>query len=350
MASMYEIAREAGVSASTAARALRGTGYCSPESKEKVLAAAKRLGYIPSHAARSLKLKRTQKILFCIPDIYNPFYFRMIKGVTDVLEKYDYFPILCHTRGKAELELKILRNLQEGYGDGMVFVSFDFNERNIQAVNACGCPVVLTNHYQSPAGEDKFDCVYVDTYEGIRRACLHLIDSGYRRIGYIGGGLNQTGRERLAGFTRAMHERGLTPHQSHCKVGDFSMESGRRNMLELLDDSRPPEALVAANDLMAIGALQVCKERHMNIPDDMAIIGMDNSDLAAILGLSSIRMQEEEIGRQAATMLMERILRKRQDKRTIRLLPELVLRASTGINVKNVTLLHPSLNRCANCR
>ena len=87
MASMYEIAREAGVSASTAARALRGTGYCSPESKEKVLAAAKRLGYIPSHAARSLKLKRTQKILFCIPDIYNPFYFRMIKGVTDVLEK-----------------------------------------------------------------------------------------------------------------------------------------------------------------------------------------------------------------------------------------------------------------------
>ncbi len=154
MASMYEIAREAGVSASTAARALRGTGYCSPESKEKVLAAAKRLGYIPSHAARSLKLKRTQKILFCIPDIY--------------------------------------------------------------------------------------------------------------------------------------------------------------------------------------------KERRMNIPDDMAIIGMDNSDLAAILGLSSIRMQEEEIGRQAATMLMERILRKRQDKRTIRLLPELVLRASTGINVKNVTLPNQS--------
>ena len=88
MPTIYEIARETGVSASTAARALRGTGYCSQASREKVISVAKRMGYIPSHAARSLKLKRSQKVLFCIPDIYNPFYFRMIKGASDVLEDH----------------------------------------------------------------------------------------------------------------------------------------------------------------------------------------------------------------------------------------------------------------------
>ncbi len=330
MPTIYEIARETGVSASTAARALRGTGYCSQASRAKVISVAKRMGYIPSHAARSLKLKRSQKVLFCIPDIYNPFYFRMIKGVSDVLEQHDYFPVLCHTKGNIEEEMKMLRNLQEGFGDGMVMVSFDFNTRNIKAVNASGCPVVLTNHYQSPSGEDKFDCVYVDTHEGIRMACLHLIDSGYRRIGYIGGGPNQTGRERFAGFTRAMHERGLTPHQSHCKVGDFSMESGQAAMQALLEAGEMPEALVAANDLMAIGALRVCKERGIRVPEDIALIGMDNSDLAVCLELSSIRMQEEEIGRQAALLLMDRIVHGRQEKRTVRLLPQLVLRASTG--------------------
>jgi len=327
MATIYEIAKEAKVSPSTVARALRGTGYCSPENRERIQAIAKRMGYVPSHAARSLKSKRTQKVLFCIPDIYNPFYFRMIKGASDVLEDHGYFPVLCHTKGDLKTELKMLRNLQEGYGDGMIFVSFDFNERNIAAVNASGCPVVLTNNYQSPDGRDNFDCVYVDTHEGIRMAAVHFINKGYQRIGYLGGNTQtQTGKERFSGFMRALQEKGVPIHQRYFKVGDFSTESGRQAMLELIESGDLPDALVVANDLMAIGALKVCQEHGVKVPEDMAVIGMDDSDLAFHLNLSSIHMYEEEIGKQAARLLMDRILRVNQDKKTIRLQPSLVLR------------------------
>ncbi len=332
MVTIYEIAREAGVSPSTVARALRGTGYCSAENRQKIKAIAKRMGYVPNHAARSLKSKRSQKVLFCIPDIYNPFYFRMIKGASDVLEGHGYFPVLCHTKGDIDIELKMLRNLQEGYGDGMIFVSFDFNQRNIAAVNACGCPVVLNNNYQSPDGKDAFDCVYVDTFEGIRAAALHFIDQGHERLGYIGGrAQTQTGRERFAGFLRALLDRDVPVHQRFFKVGDFTMDSGRQAMTEMIEQGELPQALVVANDLMAIGALQVCQERGLRVPGDLAIIGMDDSDLAQCLHLSSIQMREEEIGRQAATLLMDRILHGHSEKRIVRLQPSLMLRGSSEL-------------------
>lgn len=332
MATIYEIAQEVGVSASTVARALRGTGYCSKENQEKIMAAAKRLNYVPSHAARSLKSKRTNKILFCIPDIYNPFYFGMIKGANDVFDQHGYYAILCHTRGDAQIELKMLRNLQEGYGDGMIFVSFDFNKENIGEVNACGKPVVLTNNYQSLRGEDHFDCVYIDTFEGIYMGCKRFIDTGFRRIGYIGGDTSvQTGRERFSGFVKAMNEGNVPINQKFLKEGDFSRLSGERAMEEMIAAGAIPEALVVANDLMAIGALKTCKRHGLRIPQDVALIGMDNTDLATCTTpeLSSISMKEEDIGRNAAALLMERILYGRREKKTIRLQPELCLRGSS---------------------
>lgn len=330
MVTIYQIARVAKVSPSTVARALRGTGYCSAEKRERIQAIARRMGYVPSHAARSLKSKRSQMVLLCIPDIYNPFYFRMIKGASEVLEQHGYFLVLCHTKGDIDTELRMLRLLKQGYGDGMIFVSFDFNERNIAAVNASGCPVVLTNYFQSPDGTDAFDCVYVDTQEGIRMAAAHLIDLGHRRLGYIGGNAStQTGRERFSGFLRALHDREVPIQQRYFKVGDFSMDSGRAAMQDLIAEGDLPEALVVANDLMAIGALQVCQQAGVRVPEDIRLIGMDDSDLARCLGLSSIQMREEEIGRSAASLLMERIHHSAADKQTIRLQPSLALRMTS---------------------
>ncbi len=332
MATIYEIAQEVGVSPSTVARALRGTGYCSKEKYDRIMEAAHRLQYVPSHAAKTLKSKRTNKVLFCIPDIYNPFYFRMIKGATDVLDQYSYFPVLCHTRGQEDIELKMLRNLQEGYGDGMIFVSFDINERNIGAINSCGLPVVLTNNYQSPKGNDQFDCVYIDTYEGIRMACAHFIKKGHRRIGYIGGNTAvQTGRERFLGFVKAMDEGGVPIDQRLLKEGNFSRESGETAMEEILRSGASPTALVVANDLMAIGALRICEREKVSVPEDIAMMGMDDSEMALCTTpqLSSVQMQQEEIGRTAARLLMERILKGRKEKQTVRLQPALSLRTSS---------------------
>ena len=333
MATIYEIAQATGLSPSTVSRALRGSGYCSKKNLDTIMVAARELGYVPSHAARSLKNKRTNKILFCIPDIYNPFYFGMIKGASDVFDAHGYYCILCHTRGEEEMEMRMLQNLKEGYGDGMILVSFDFNERNIKQINDSKLPMVLTNNYQSLGAEDYFDCVYIDTFEGVWMACRHLIDSGYRRIGYIGGSTAiQTGRERFAGFVKAMNESRLPIDQRYLKEGDFSRGSGEAAMREMIDAGAVPEALVVANDLMAVGALKVCRRSKIRIPDDIAIIGMDNTDLATCTSpeLSTVIMKEEEIGRHAAILLMERILHGRKEKKSIRLAPELFLRGSTA--------------------
>ncbi len=329
MASIYEIARQAGVSPSTVARALSGRGYCSEEKRKKILHLAQKMGYSPSHAARTLKSHITSKVLFCIPDIYNPFYFRMIRGVSEVLEGHDYLPLLCPTKGEMALELRMLQNLREGWGDGMVFVSFNFTPDNIAAVNAAQRPVVLTNNY--PEGpDDRFDAVYIDTVEGIAMSCRHFIAQGIRDIGYIGGSsAAQTGQERLAGYSQALREASIPMTADWILDGDFSTASGETAMRRLAALPKRPEALVVANDLMAIGALKVCRELHIRVPEDLKIIGMDDSDSAQLIGLSSVRMREDEIGRLAAELLMDRILGGPRPRRTLRLQPELSLRASS---------------------
>ena len=160
-------------------------------------------------------------------------------------------------------------------------------------------------------------------------ACRHFIDSGYTKIGYIGGDTSvQTGRERFAGFIKAMNEGNVPVNQKWLKEGDFSRESGEQSMEELIRAGTVPDALVVANDLMAVGALQACRARGPWHPRDIAIIGMDNTALSTCTNpeLSSIAMKEEDIGRHAATLLMQRILEGRTEKRTIRLQPELILR------------------------
>jgi len=332
MVSIYDIAEAVGVSPSTVSRALRGKGYCSEEKRQLVLKKAEEMGYSPTLAAKTLKSNRTQKILFCIPDIYNPFYFRMIKGATDVFEQNGYFPVLCHTKGQIELELKMIQNLNERYGDGMILVSFHFTEQNIQAVNHCEMPIVLTNRYESENPiYDRFDYVYIDTFEGIRMATQYLAQLGHRRLAYIGGkSETQTGRERLAEYMQGMKDSGIDLNPSLIKSGDYTSDSGEKAAYELLMSEPKPTGMVCANDLMAFGALKACHRVGLKVPDDMSVIGMDNTETATWSNppLTSIIMKEEEIGHHAATFLMERIMHNRVKRKTMRLTPDICIRDS----------------------
>ena len=332
MSTIYEIAKKVGLSPSTVARALNGKGYCSEESRKKILKAAEELNYTPTHAARTLKKKRTDKILFCIPDIYNPFYFGMIKGANDVLEKYGYFTLLCYTKHSLKEELRMIDVLREKLGDGMIFVSFNFCEQNIKAVNESGMPIILTNKYDSPDGEDKFDYVYIDTYKGIRLATRHLIEKGHNVIAYIGGDRSeQTGFERFCGYKDEIVQSGLDFNEQLVFDGNYTIESGYDCAARIIKSPLRPTGIVTANDLMAIGFFRYCNEHNFNIPEHFSIVGMDNTDLASNIkpGLSSVLMRQEEIGRNAATLLMERILEGRTYKKTVRLEPELIVREST---------------------
>ncbi|HHY83345.1 MAG TPA: LacI family transcriptional regulator [Clostridiales bacterium] len=333
MSNIYEIAKKVGLSPSTVARALSGRGYCSEESRKKVLEAAKEVNYSPTHAAKTLKSKRTNKILFCIPDIYNPFYFGMIKGANDVLEKYGYYTLLCYTKHNIEEELKMIEALREKYGDGMIFVSFNFCEKNISAVNASKMPVVLTNRYDSPRGEDYFDYVYIDTYKGVQLATRHLVDQGHRKIAFIGGNLEeQTSFERYSGWKDELINSGLDPDDSLVYEGDYTIDSGYACAEKIVKSSNVPTGIVAANDLMAIGFIRYCGDNGIKIPHDFAVAGMDNTDFSSVLKLTSVDMRQEEIGLNAASLLMERVLGGRTYKKTIRIEPRLVVRESSITN------------------
>jgi LacI family transcriptional regulator len=215
----------------------------------------------------------------------------------------------------------------------MILVSFNFSRRNIEPINACGMPVVLTNRYDSRGGGDRFDYVYIDTRKGIGLATAHLLAAGHRRIAYLGGfPSEQTGAERLAGYRDAMETAGVEVDPGLVVNSDYTRAGGYEAGRLLLAADRRPTAVVAANDLMAIGFMQACDAGSVRIPGDVSVVGMDNTDLATFVKprLSSVVMREEDIGANAASLLIERILGGRTARKTVRLEPELVVRESSG--------------------
>ncbi|RAP77541.1 LacI family DNA-binding transcriptional regulator [Paenibacillus montanisoli] len=329
---IYHIAERVGVSPSTVSRALSGRGYCGQKTKSRILAAAKEMNYAPVSAAQILKMRQTKKIIFAVPDICNPFYFDMINGINQVLEEHGYLMILFYTKHSLKEELKAIQNLKEKVADGMIMVSFNFNEENIEAINAVQAPVVLTNKYVSPEGEDRFDYVYTDTYHGIKLGTEHLIAQGIERIGYIGGNSSeQTGYQRLCGFRDAMEKAGLPVLYDYVAESDYTENGGYTTAKFWLQRSELPQAIVAANDLLAIGVMKACEEAALRIPEDIAIVGMDNLDIASRVHpkLTSVSLVQEEIGRRSAQVLMDRLQGIPREEGEIKLMPRLVVRHSS---------------------
>ena len=142
MATIYDVAKRTGLSASTVARALTGNGYCSQAAKATILAAAEELGYVPHQAAKTLKNNITKKIMLCIPDIMNPYYFAMIHGATQTLERFGYNIILGYTMHSPKKELEVLDSLKGRYVDGLIFGSFDYTPKLLRAIEATDLPTV----------------------------------------------------------------------------------------------------------------------------------------------------------------------------------------------------------------
>lgn len=295
---------------------------------------AKEMNYAPDHAAKMLKTKKTEKILFAVPDICNPFYFDMINGINSVIEEYGYLLILFYTKHSLNEELRAIQTLRERYADGMIMVSFHFCEKNINAINMLNAPVVLTNKYESPEGGDQFDYVYVDTYAAVKEAAKHLLEQGIRRIAYFGGDMKeQTGFERFCGYRDALTEAGLGINERYRIESDYTESDGYLAGQKLLALDEPPRAIIAANDLMAIGIMNACEDAGLSIPGDVAVTGIDNLDLCTRVRpkLTSVSMMQEEIGRNAARMLMSRMLGEPVRERAVRIVPRLVVRESSVI-------------------
>ena len=331
MSNIYEIAKITNLSPSTVARALSGRGYCSQEARELVQKTAKEMNYVPSQAAKTLRSNITNKILLSIPDIYNPFYFRMIKGVSDACERLNYRTILLPTNHSFEKEIQTVDSMREKFADGLIMVSFNFNEPLIDRIKHCAVPVVITNFYEDYSEKSNFDCVYVDHIKATYLATNYLVRRGHRRIVFIGGDPSeQTGGERLQGYKKALEAGGLPYEESYCLPAGFSRDTAREQFRLFLASGAPFTAVVAANDLMGIGVTDVCHEKGLKIPDDVSIITLDNTDFCTCVypNLTSVDMKQENIGTMAAELLLERIREHRDFRKSLLIEPEMIYRDS----------------------
>jgi LacI family transcriptional regulator, galactose operon repressor len=323
------VARIANVSVASASRVLNGI-KTNPETSRRVMEAAAAVGYVPNAAARSLRSRRTGQIAFAMPDVANPVYTMMIRSIADVARAAGSRLILHSTDANAEDELAFLDTLKERYVDGLILVSLDFTEAHAEAIAAPAVPVAVIG---TVAKDVRVDNVRVDSRRGAADAVRHLSAGGRSSIAFLNGPEGTTpGQARRRGYLDGLRACGLQRDDDLIETAaDFTIEAGReaaRNLLARV----VPDALLCANDLIAIGALGALRAGRLEVPRDVALVGMDNTPLATVTSpsLTTVDLGSGERARFAAELLLARIEQPGRRVRVVDVEPRLVVRESSG--------------------
>lgn len=330
VATIKEVAAAANVSTATVSRVLSGSKRARPQVRHRVLTAVDMLKYHPNHLARDLRAGLRKVIGVIIPDLQNPFLTGVVRGVEDVLQKSGYSLILGNSDEQAEREQKHLAVMRAEGAAGLILVPSDAPHANYESLRTWDIPIVAAD--RMPRGL-LVDLVCSDNRDGARAATSHLIAHGYKDIAIINGpdGVN-VAEDRLAGYREALLAAGIKPRHSLIIHSNFRQAGGRASMLRLLDQARPPRAVFVANNLMTLGALQAIHERGMAIPEEVAVVGFDDMPWAVSLrpALTVVAQPIEEIGREAAELLLQRLKTPNQLVRQIVLSTQLIIRSSCG--------------------
>jgi DNA-binding LacI/PurR family transcriptional regulator len=328
-----EVARVAGVSRATVSRVVNGNPKVGIDVKRQVERAIARLGYVPNPAARSLVTRRSDSVGVVIPEppgmlFGDPFFPRLLRGISTELSARNLQLVLLMPQSSEE-EARLERYLTAGHVDGALLVSLHGDDTLPDALASRGVPVVVGG--RPPTG-DSVSYVDVDNVGGARTAVAHLIDGGRRTIGTISGPTDMTvGVDRLTGYRHALEAAGLAPDGALEATGDFTQEGGAAAMGRLLEARPDLDAVFAASDLMAAGAIGAIKAAGRRIPEDVAIVGFDDSSIAPTSEppLTSVRQPIEEMGREMVRLLLEQVARPGTVPRKVILATKLVRRRSS---------------------
>jgi LacI family transcriptional regulator len=326
---LAEVAKLANVSVASASRALNGIGT-RPETLSQVLEAAERVGYVPNASARSLRSKRTGHIAFAMPDIANPVYASMVRAIQEVARERNCRLVLHSTGADADEELGILRDLRRRFVDGLILVPLNVTPAHLVELARAAAPVVVIG---SIPADVLVDAVEADSKRGATLAVQHLHAHGRRKIALINGPVKTTpGRARRLGYLSGLRASKLERDERYVEAADeFSVDAGHNAALRLLARARP-DGLLCANDLLAAGAMAALRSAGHEVPGDVAVVGMDNSDLAQIMWppLTSVDLGSAERARRAAELLIDRIDEPSRPIERIQVKAQLCVRASTG--------------------
>ena len=325
---LKDIAQQMGVTTTTVSRALNNKPDVSEETRTQILALAQELGYQPSAAARSLKLHTTETIALVFPDISGPFYSEVIRGVEQEAGQSQYNVLIYGAHGKPSA-LRFLDSLN-GRVDGLILMARSVGDDYVLRLARQRLPFVLLGFQINGMTAD---ALLVDNQAGAYRAVTHLIGHGHRRIALIAGPADSPDSQaRLAGYRQGLANHSLPAQEELVAAGNFRRQSGAAAMNGLLALPQPPSAVLTANDEMALGAIEALRARGIRAPEDMAIVGFDDIDLASYISppLTTVRQPMYELGCIAVQMLLRR-LQEPDGQAEVRVLPvEMVIRASCG--------------------
>jgi LacI family transcriptional regulator len=327
---IYDIAKEAGVSATTVSKVINNKGRISEKTRKRIMAIIEELHYQPNVLASAMKGKSTYTIALLIPDAANPIYAQYLKHIEEYGQELGFSVVMCSTGSDPEKEAKHITLLNQKRVDGFIIASVFKNEPALKQLIEEEIPIVLIS-LQRP--ELPVGSVAGDDYLGGYIATEHLLSLGHRRIGIIAENATISGMERIKGYQKALENAGIEVDESLIiGINEPTIDCAEIFAKELLSSGQRPTAIFGCNDMLAIGAMLAAKGLGMVIPDEISIIGFDNTVMCKIVEppLSSVAIPVHEMGRQAMELLIQQIEKKDNMKQRITLLPELVIRQSTA--------------------
>jgi len=336
LVNIHDVAKLAKVSIATVSRVSSNKEGVNEDTKARVLEAMAKLGYRPNSAARTLRMSKSNIIIVLMVNIKNSFFSEFIRGIEEIARKSGYYILIGSTDGDPEKEKEYIDLIQESRVDGVILTTAGvLDESTIKKISETS-PMVLTFDY---VPSQQIPSISIDNESASRKITNHLIDLGHTRIAHITGNMGRLqSQTRLYGYKQALSQHSIPVDEALIQEGGYLFEDGYLAAQKLLSFDNLPTAIYGGNDNVAIGALKAAHEAGLRVPEDIAIVGFDNVDIASYVtpGLTTIHQPRYEIGKRAMELLLKKIDNEEIDHGHIILEDELIIRESCGkqINIK----------------
>ncbi|WP_442603857.1 catabolite control protein A [Paenibacillus sp. KN14-4R] len=326
---IYDVAREAGVSMATVSRVVNNNPNVKPQTRKKVYEAIERLGYRPNAVARGLASKKTTTVGVVIPDISNSIFAEVARGIEDIANMYHYNIILSNADKKKDKEIRVINTLLEKQVDGLLFMGGVVTEDHLAAFQTATIPIVLCGTVDD---ERKIPSVNIDHEQAAYDATQLLIDNGHRKIAMISGSLQDpaNGYSRYQGFKRALENANIPLPEEYVRVGNYRYDSGIEAMNYFINLEDRPTAVFTATDEMAIGAIHAIQDHGLHVPNDISVMSIDNINMASMVRplLTTVAQPMYDIG--AVSMrLLTKLMNKEQIDHPQVVLPHSIMKRNS---------------------
>jgi LacI family transcriptional regulator len=328
---IIDVAAKAGVSPATVSRVLNQNTIVTQKTKAKVMHAIEQLGYHPNAAAKNLRSQKSLTICVIVPDINASYFSEIIKGIENMAYANKYKVIICDAQNQKDRELDYLNLLMNRTIDGAILIASLLSDDEIRQISEKGYYIGVVGRYIE---HEKIPCIYTDNVKFSREVIHHLVEQGHREIVFLSGYAEAIDSyERLEGYSKALSEHHIPFRPELIENGNFNEAGGYEAMKRLFDKRIPFTAVYAANDEMALGVYKACEEYRVHIPEQLAVVGVDNNRISKYItpALSTVNQPKYAMGALIAEKLIDQMNQNQySDKRSFKVDSELIFRQSSS--------------------